>query len=76
MKKFIIQFFKVFPWVLLIVGVVSIIVNPPRNELYDEDIVVAGLMLLSILVSFCVLIGLSYVVEAACLYLEKNKAKE
>lgn len=73
MKKFIIGLSKVFPWIYTIAGVVFVIDNPPRTSLYDENTPLAIALLIGVVLSGFLLYGLSYVVEAACLYLEKNK---
>ena len=72
MKKFIIGLSKVFPWIYMVVGVISIIANPPRKA-YDEDVPLAIALLVGVVVSALLMYGFSYVIEAACLYLDKNK---
>lgn len=73
MKKFIIGLSKVFPWVYTIVGVFTILADPPRTSLHDENTPLAIALLIGVVLSGLLLYGFSYVVEAACLYLEKNK---
>jgi len=77
MKKFIVVFTKVIPWVFIIAGIIMILANPPRRAHgYDEDPVAAILMLLGVIVSSLLFFAFSYVVEAACLFLEKSKKEE
>lgn len=72
MKKFIIGLSKVFPWVYLVLGVLSILMNPPRTETHDENAVLGIAMLAGVVLSAFFFYGLSYVIEAACKYLESN----
>ena len=73
MKTFIIYLFKIFPWIYLVVGVISIISNPPRNEYHDENAILAIGMIIGVIISTFLLYGLSYVIEASCQYLDSCK---
>lgn len=73
MKKFIIGLSKVFPWIYMAVGIIGILANPPRTEYHDENAPLAIALLVGVILSALLMYGLSYVIEAACLYLEKNK---
>lgn len=73
MKRFIVIFSKVLPWLNLVVGFVYILLNPPMNDWgggYNR--VLALFMLVGVLLASVILIAFSYVVEAACKYLERN----
>lgn len=72
MKKFIVGLSKVFPWVYMVIGILSILTNPPRTETHDENAVLALVMLVGVILSAFFFYGLSYVIEAACKYLESN----
>jgi len=72
MKSFVIYLFKVFPWIYLVAGVVTIIANPPLNEYHDENAILAIGMIVGVVVSSFLLYGLSYVIEASCHYLDVN----
>lgn len=76
MKKFIISLFKIVPWLYLIVGIVVVFANPPRTSLGDEDAVLFFAILLGIILSSFMMYGFSYIVDAACLYLDKHNEKE
>lgn len=73
MKKFVIGLSKVFPWVYMLVGGIFVLTNPPRTEYHDENAPLAIALLVGIVLSALLMYGISYVIEAACLYLEKNK---
>ena len=73
MKKFIIGLSKVFPWVYMVAGVIGVITYPPRTEYNDENAPLAIVLLVGVVFSALLMYGISYVIEAACLYLEKNK---
>lgn len=79
MKKFIIGFTKVFPWIYLIGGIIMIVANPPRKgpEFYghrDEDPVMALVLITGVLLTTLLLVGFSYIVEASCKYLDSIKS--
>ena len=57
----------------MVAGVIGIIANPPRTELHDENAPLAIMLLVGVILSALLMYGISYVIEAACLYLEKNK---
>lgn len=72
MKGFIVSFTKVIPWVYLVLGFIYVFSNPPRTSLGDENAVLAILLLIGVLITTFILVGFSYVVEAACRYLKKT----
>lgn len=78
MKKFIVGFTKVFPWVYLIGGIIMIAKNPPRRgpEFYgyrEEDPVMALVLLAGVILTTLLFVGFSYIVEASCKYLDSIK---
>ena len=72
MKKVIVGITKVIPWINLIAGCVVVIANPPRSSWGDENAPLAIAMLIGVVLMSACLLAFSYVVEASCLYLEKN----
>lgn len=72
MKKIVVGITKVIPWINLIVGFVVVIANPPRKSWGDEDAPLAIAMLIGVVFISACLLAFSYVVEASCMYLEKN----
>lgn len=78
MKKFIVGFTKVFPWIYLIGGIIMIVSNPPRRgpEFYgirDEDPVMIIVLFAGVILTTLLLVGFSYIVEASCKYLDSIK---
>lgn len=76
MKNLIISFTKVFPWIYLLLGFICVFANPPKNEFGDENAILCIALLLAILGTTLLLVAFSYVVEASCMYIEKNKKAE
>lgn len=75
MKKFIIELSRLTPLLYGVAGTLFVIFNPPMKD-YDEDILLCFIYLTGVILSAFLLYGLSYVIEAACLYLEKNQADD
>lgn len=73
MKKVVVGITKVIPWINLITGIVIVIANPPRKSWGDENAPLAIAMLIGVVVMSAILQAFSYVVEASCLYLKKNR---
>ena len=76
MKNFIIKLSKVFPWIYIVLGIVLVIANPPRTKLDDENAPLVIGLIVAIILSGLLFYGFSYIIEAACLYLDEKKKKE
>ena len=72
MKNFIVVFSKALPWIYLVLGIVYVFTNTPKNEFGDENGVLAIMMLVGVVLSTLFLVGISYVIEASVKYLQKN----
>lgn len=71
--KTVVSITKALPWVVFIAGVILLLASPPRTHSGDEDVIAAAFMLFGLIISSFFMLAFSYVVEAACMYLESKK---